>query len=226
MLDDEGRLFWERNAARYDRSMGLFGGPLPRTRVLVAEAVRGAARVLEIACGTGLVSEAIAPVVGELLATDYAEAMVAKTRERVGHLGNVRCEVRDLYALGQRDGSFYAVVASNVLHLVPDLPGGLAAMRRVLRPGGRLVVPTYCHAQDARSRLVSAALSLVSFPGQRRFDLDGLAEAVSGAGFVVVDKELVPGVLPIGFVVARVPEGEVGAPVMTEAGPGRGSASG
>jgi phosphatidylethanolamine/phosphatidyl-N-methylethanolamine N-methyltransferase len=202
MSDDAGRRFWESNASRYDRSMGLLGGPLPRTVELVAAAVSGATRVLEVASGTGLVSEAIAPVVGELLATDYAAAMVEKTRARVGHLPNVRCEVRDLYALGEADGSFDAVVAANVLHLLPDLPGGLAAMRRVLRPDGRLVVPTYCHAQNARARLVSAVMAFVSFPGQRRFDLDGLVVAVEAAGFTVDTRELVPGLLPIGFVAA------------------------
>lgn len=201
-MPTDARAFWERNAARYDRSMGLLGGPLPRTVALVASAVSGATRVLEVASGTGLVSEAIAPVVGELLATDYAGAMVEKTRARVGHLPNVRCEVRDLYALGEAEGSFDAVVAANVLHLLPDLAGGLAAMRRVLRPGGRLVVPTYCHAQDARARLVSAVLAMVSFPGQRRFDLVGLAAAVEAAGFAVDTRELVPGLLPIGFVAA------------------------
>lgn len=53
-------------------------GPLPQATALVAETVAGSARVLEIASGTGLVSQAIAPGVGELLATDYAWAMVER----------------------------------------------------------------------------------------------------------------------------------------------------
>lgn len=204
MSDESGRRFWESNAERYDRSMGLLGGPLPRTVALVAGSVRGLGRVLEVASGTGLVSEGIAPVVGELLATDYADAMVQKTRDRVGHRSNVRCEVRDLYALGEPERSFDAVVAANVLHLLPDLAGGLSAMRRVLRPGGRLVVPTYCHAQNTRARLVSTALALVSFPGQRRFDLEGLCAVIEDAGFDVETRLLVDGVLPIGFVSATL----------------------
>jgi phosphatidylethanolamine/phosphatidyl-N-methylethanolamine N-methyltransferase len=210
MTEDRGRPFWEKNANRYDRSMVLLGGPLPRTVELVAQSVRGAGRVLEVASGTGLVSKGIAPVVGELLATDYAAAMVERTRARVGHLPNVRCEVRDVYALGEADGSFDAVVAVNVLHLLPDLAGGLTAMRKVLRPGGRLVVPTYCHAQDTWARVVSSALALVSFPGQRRFDLDGLAAAVEAAGFCIEQKVLVAGLLPIGFVSARTVTGSAG----------------
>jgi phosphatidylethanolamine/phosphatidyl-N-methylethanolamine N-methyltransferase len=160
---------------------------------------------LEIGSGTGLVTVAVAPVVGELLATDYAEAMVERTRSRVAAAGltNVRCEQRDLYGLGEPDGSYDVVIAANVLHLVPDLDAALVAMRRLLRPGGRLVVPTFCHGETRLSRAVSWALSWVSFPAQRRFDLPGLAAAVERTGFVVDRQERIAGVLPIGFVSAH-----------------------
>lgn len=198
-----GRAFWERTASSYDRSMLLLGGPIPAAVERVVEVVRGSGRVLEVASGTGLFTAAMAPVVGELIATDFAEAMVAQTRARVAGLTNVRCEVRDLYQLGEELRDLDAVVGANVLHLVPDLELGLAAMRNALRPGGVLVLPTYCHSQTAVARAVSAALSLVSFPGRRRFDLATLAEAVAGAGFMVERAELVPGLLPIGFVAGR-----------------------
>ncbi|MCB9777682.1 MAG: class I SAM-dependent methyltransferase [Alphaproteobacteria bacterium] len=183
--------------------MRLLGGPLPEAIELSAAAVEGLGRVLEIACGTGLFSDALAPVVGGLLATDYAEAMVAQARARAGHHGNATFSQRDLYALGEPERSFDAVVAANVLHLVPDLEGALQALATVLVPGGSLVVPTYCHAQDWRSRAVSTALAAVSFPGRRRFTLETLRSAVADAGFTVEQAELVPGLLPIGFVVAR-----------------------
>lgn len=198
-----GREFWERTASSYDRSMLLLGGPIPAAVERVVEVVRGSGRVLEVASGTGLFTVAMAPVVGELIATDYAEAMVAQTRARVAGLANVRCEVRDLYQLGEELRDLDAVVGANVLHLVPDLDLGLAEMRSALRPGGVLVVPTYCHSQTAAARAVSAALSLVSFPGQRRFDLATLGEAVAGAGFTIERAELVPGLLPIGLVAGR-----------------------
>ena len=202
---DEARRFWERQAASYDRSMRLLGGPMPRTLELVAEVTRGADRALEIACGTGLVTAAVAPGVRELLATDYADAMVEQTRARMDALGlsNVRCEPRDVYALGEPAESFDAVIAANVLHLVPDLERALAAMHEVLRPGGRLVVPTFCHDENAVSRLVSWGMSWVAFPASRRFDLAGLVTAVERGGFTVDCREAVPGLLPVGFVAGR-----------------------
>jgi hypothetical protein len=75
-------------------------------------------------------------------------------------------------------------------------------MREVLTSDGKLVVPTYCHGQDLRARVVSGALSVVSFPVARRFDISGLLAAVVESGFVVERSELLRGVLPIGFVVA------------------------
>lgn len=166
----------------------------------------GLGDVLEVASGTGLFTIAITPRVGRLVATDFAEAMVERTRARVEAAGlpNVCCETADLGALPYEDGAFDAVVAANVLHLVPDLGAALASLRRVLRTGGRLVAPTFCHEQTMLSRLVSRVLGpLARFPRQRHFSLDSLARAIEAAGFRVVKAQAIPGLLPIGFVVAE-----------------------
>jgi len=116
------RHYWERHAARYDLSLRVLQRPIPRMRDLAAEAVRGCGRVLEVAAGTGIVTLALAKTAHELVATDYAEAMIAILTERIrrADLTNVSCEQADLYALPFEPRSFDAVVAANVLHLVPD----------------------------------------------------------------------------------------------------------
>lgn len=201
-MEDDSKAFWDRTAARYDRSMRLFGGPLPRMLELVAAEVSGARRVLELAAGTGLVTAVIAPVVGELLATDYAEAMVSRVTQRARALGltNVTTRVLDVYAMTELPGSFDAVVAANVLHLLPDADNALDAMANVLVPQGRLVVPTFCHDDSWVSRGVSRALGLFGFPGRRRLTVAGLAAMVARHGFAVTRQERIAGLLPIGFV--------------------------
>lgn len=203
-MSDDGRAFWERTASRYDLSMRLFGGPLDAMLPFVVQEVDGLDRVLELAAGTGLVTAAIAPAVGELVATDYADAMVERLGERAQALGlgNVRTRTLDVYSLDS-EAQYDAVVASNVLHLLPDVERALEAMVRALRPGGRLIVPTYCHDQTALSRFTSRLMGLVGFPGQRRLTLDGLAATVAAHGLEVHRSVLLPGLLPIGFVSAR-----------------------
>ena len=205
-MPDDGKIFWERTAGRYDLSMLLFGGPLEAMLPLVVEEVDGLERVLELAAGTGLVSAAIAPVVGELVATDYAVAMVDKLEDRVRSAGldNVRTRTLDVYAL-DGDGNFDAIVAANVLHLLPDHDSALDAMLGALRPGGRLVLPTYCHDQTALAQVTSRVMGLVGFPGQRRLTLDRLASLLTDRGLTVRRKELLSGLLPIGFVSVEAP---------------------
>lgn len=184
--------------------MWLLGKPLPLVNARLENAVRGKRRVLEVAAGTGLFTAALAKGAGRVIATDYAHDMVALLADRVRalHLDNVSCEPADIYALPFEPHGFDAVVAANVLHLVPNLEGALDALRRQLAPGGLFLAPTFCHDETWLSRLVSGALMLTGFPGARRFSLATLGAALEGAGFDVRRLELVRGLLPIGYVEA------------------------
>lgn len=206
--DDRARGYWDRLAADYDRSMRLLGGPLPRTCELVAREVGPSDRVLEVAAGTGLFTSALQTVAREVVATDYSAAMVEQleARGRREAWPNVVTLQRDLYALGFESGAFDVVVAANVLHLVPDLPGAIDALLHVLRPSGKLLVPTFLHAQNRVARLSSRLVGLTGFPSPRRFDERSLRAAVERQGARVEHLEVVHGVVfPIGFVCARPP---------------------
>lgn len=200
----EGRSYWERHAKRYDRSTRFLSRPVPRMLELAVEAAKGRGRVLEVAAGTGLITTAIGPMVGELIATDYAAAMVQQLEARIRDAGlsNVTCEQSDLYKLRFDDASFDAVFATNVLHLVPDLKGALASLRRVLKPGGVLVAPTYLHKETIGASMLSRLFALTGFPGQRRFTSRSLADQIERAALRIERVETIPGPFPIGFVVA------------------------
>lgn len=203
--DERGRAYWERHAKRYDRSTRFLARPVPRMLELAVDAARGKGRVLEVAAGTGLITTAIAPVVGELVATDYATEMVKQLEARVrdAQLANVRCEQADLYNLRYDSGSFDAVFAANVLHLVPELEGALASLRRVLKPDGVLVAPTYLHKETLGASMLSRVFALTGFPGKRGFTARSLRDAIAAAGFRVAREEAIPGPFPVGFIEAR-----------------------
>jgi ubiquinone/menaquinone biosynthesis C-methylase UbiE len=99
-------------------------------------------RVLDVACGTGLISFRAAEAVGakgRVVGTDISGEMVETARRGAAErdLANVRFERADAEALPLADATFDAAVCALGLMYVPDPIRALCEMRRLLRPGGR-----------------------------------------------------------------------------------------
>lgn len=101
--------------------------------------VRPGMRVLEAACGTGIVTERLVARLGgegTLVATDLNEPMIAQARRRVPGGAAVEWRPADATSLPFPDASFDAVVCQFGLMFFPDKAQGVREAFRVLRPGG------------------------------------------------------------------------------------------
>ena len=100
-------------------------------------------RLLDVGCGPGSISVGLAAAVapGPALAIDLGEDVVAQARQHASEVGaaNLRVERGDVLTLDQ-PGGFDVVFAHQVLQHVPDPGAALAAMRRLLAPGGVVAV--------------------------------------------------------------------------------------
>ena len=96
-------------------------------------------RVLDAGCGSGPLSAMLRAKGAVVTGVDASPAMVELARQRLG--GDADLRVADLGGpLPFADAEFDDVVASLVLHYLEDWGGPLSELRRVLRPGGRLMV--------------------------------------------------------------------------------------
>ena len=104
--------------------------------------VPASGRVLEVACGTGIVTRQLRrtlPAAVPLVATDLNEPMIAFAAEQLGPMPGLAWRQADACALPFPDAEFDAVICQFGLMFVPDKALARREARRVLRPGGQLL---------------------------------------------------------------------------------------
>ncbi|UPK75596.1 class I SAM-dependent methyltransferase [Nocardioidaceae bacterium SCSIO 66511] len=154
--------------------------------------------VLDAGCGSGSLSAALRDRGATVAGIDVSARMLDLARERLG--GDVELRVSDLDdRLPFDDASFDDVIASLVLHYLEDWTAALAETRRVLKPGGRLLVsvdhPIVAYTIEEQRPDYFATTSYEfewEFGGQRvpmrfwRKSLQQMIEAFTSAGFRLV----------------------------------------
>jgi SAM-dependent methyltransferase len=118
---------------------------LPLRLRFLAQQLPGRERVLDLGCGDGLLSAAIAAQGAEVVGADVAEAALARARVRCPEVTFVRVPVDG--PLPFADASFELVWASEVIEHVADTAAWLSEVRRVLAPGGTLALTTPAHSR-------------------------------------------------------------------------------
>jgi ubiquinone/menaquinone biosynthesis C-methylase UbiE len=139
MTTEDSRRFWDEAAPRYDRAMRFLerfqfrGG-----REWVCSRAHG--EVLEVAVGTGL-NLGLYPPDARLTGIDLSPGMLAQARSRSAETGRpIELKEADAAALPFDDATFDTVVCTLAMCAVPDERTAIVEMRRVLRPGGLLLL--------------------------------------------------------------------------------------
>lgn len=151
------RRYWDQHGADYDRGMAkLDGWFFVDGRRWMCERARG--DVLEVGIGSGL-NLPHYPAGTRLVGLDLSPRMLARARDRADRLGMpVRLHQGEVGRLPFADQSFDTAAAALLLCSVPDVSAALAEMRRVLKPGGRLLLLDHVQPSSAPLRLLFRGL--------------------------------------------------------------------
>ena len=207
-------------------------GPLARM-FLQRIALRPGHRMLDVACGTGILVRHAAPILGpagSIVGVDLNSSMLDVARAQAPTGGaSIEWRQGDAASLPCADADFDVVLCQQGLQFFPDRAGALREMRRVLKPGGLVGLSVWCAIEQSPCHLAIAGALLrhVGPDVARRFqgpfsfgDADALKDAMGGAGFRDVEiqvavvrrrllppEESVPGLLastPVGAEIAAL----------------------
>lgn len=223
---------WDEHVAHVEELTSTPGFLSLRQEIISLARLDTEDRVLDIGAGTGLLALAAAPQVRHVSALDISPAMCRHLEAKAAVLPDADVEVLvgSATALPLADRSVDVVLSNYCFHHVPDADKrrGLEEVRRVLRPGGRLVIGDMMFQVGLRGtrdralilrfvramvrrgpagviRLVKNAVRVLSGRGEHPASVDWWQHALQDAGFADV------AVWPLdhegGIAVARGPEG-------------------
>jgi len=131
--------FFSSAAGRWDRLRSeLFGSRADIIGLLAL--LDDSWRVGDLGCGTGGLSELVAPYAGSIVAVDDSPAMINAARKRLASFDNVSVRPGQLESLPVEDASLDVALLFLVLHYVVEPELAIAEAHRVLKPGGRLII--------------------------------------------------------------------------------------
>lgn len=138
---------WDTLSDSYDeKNLKAYEEAYQKSVDLVLKYVKAADRVLEIGCGTGIISFGIQDHVREVVGTDISAKMIeiAKAKAADQKAENVSFFVQDGYQNQFEDHSFDHVLLFNILYIVKEPDSVLKEAKRLLKPGGLLITATDC----------------------------------------------------------------------------------
>lgn len=183
------RRAWDKQSKSYDRQIGWFERHVFGTDIRSWACSRASGDTLEVAVGTGLNLPLYGPDV-RLTAIDLSPAMLDIARKRAAEQGrDVDIREGDAHALPFEDESFDSVVCTLSLCNIPDPDVALGEMKRVLRPGGRLILVDHIRSQNKIVYVLQKLIELVSI----RVDGDHMTrrprEQVERHGFEIEESD-------------------------------------
>lgn len=194
------RQTYDRLAAIYDQRWARYIRATTRATVACLHRCSGE-RLLDLGCGTGallreLVREGIP---GRLAGVDLSLAMLARARANLP--GVVSLTVGDAGELPWPEGALDVVVSISSLHYWPHPERALAEARRILRPGGRVVITDWC-ADYLLCRMCEWILRRFDRAHHRIYHRAECERLLSGAGFFDVRIETYRAPWPWGIMTA------------------------
>jgi ArsR family transcriptional regulator len=175
--------FFDRHARQWD-DLARMLLPVPEYRLRLLEQVQEGVTLLEIGVGTGGLLTELAARASQVIGVDHSPAMLEEARRRLTAAGITGVELRlgEMSHLPLSDASVGCVVANMVLHHAADPAQVLTEIRRVLAPGGSLLLADLArHEREAaREQLADQWLG---------FDEAEMTGWLGNAGFIEVEFE-------------------------------------
>jgi len=202
---EKEKAFWNSFAKKYDSFINKNASKsYERLFESLLHDTKTSTNLLEIATGTGILSFKLCDQIPHITAIDIAAEMIeiAKSKSKERQISNISFQVGDSCKLEYDNEAFDTILASNVLHLLyhPDI--ALKEMTRVLKPDGKIIIPTFCHGDSFKSHFLSRLMGLAGFKARNRWSVESFKIFVEKCGLKIIKSEVFKDKIPFVYLQA------------------------
>jgi ubiquinone/menaquinone biosynthesis C-methylase UbiE len=177
--------FWDRIAKNYDKSSDKKRKDLLETIGKIKSHLDPSDQVLDFACGTGEKALGVSSRVRTIHGIDLSQKMIEKASAKVTdrQIDNAQFSRTDLFDPTLKPGSYDAIMAFYIFHLVDDPTQVFERICELLKPNGRLICETPCLGESAAviGWLIAIAGKIGVLPMVRRFKIAELKSLITSA---------------------------------------------
>jgi len=200
--------FWDRIAKNYDKRSDKKQESLLETIENIKRHLNPGDQVLDFACGTGEKALGVADRVQSIHGIDLSPRMIEKASMKATdrQIENAQFSRTDLLDATLEPGSYDAIMAFYIFHLVDDPAQVLKRIHELLKPEGRLICETPCLGESGRliGWLIAFAGKLGVLPKVHCFEIAELRSMITdGSSLQLVEPESVDEDQKNLFVVAK-----------------------
>ena len=198
--------FWDKSAGKFDREgrkdEHTYNWIIDRT----AKYLKAGDTVMDLGCGTGLVSNEIAGMVKIIHAVDTSSKMleIAKNKASGRNTQNIYYTHLTIFDDRYKSASFDVIMAFYILHLLEDSRQTVQRINDLLKPGGFIVSVTPCIGDKTFLGMSLSLLSRLGFiPFLRPFKASDLPDTLTAGNFEIVENERMDQNMPQYFIAGR-----------------------
>ncbi|MFW5767414.1 MAG: class I SAM-dependent methyltransferase [Bacteroidales bacterium] len=195
MLNKNNNRYWDRRAGVYDKKNAYGKSRIYAKCIdLIRQSIDKGCSVVDLGCGTGLVTYSLADIAASITAIDSSEGMIsmARAKKRKGLHEHITFTMADMHYTGLPPQAADVTLLCNVLHHSYSPQALLMEAKRITKPNGLIIIFTNCYASIRgingfiafTQGFLGRAFRLI--PWVKLYSLRRLRNALENSGMVII----------------------------------------
>lgn len=190
---EKEKKFWDKISPKYDEFIQK-NWKIYETSLLnkIVDDVENDSTIIDIACGTGLVSFEVAKKAKKVYGVDIAPSMINEAEKKIKErkMDNIEFSVDDAYKLPFDDNTFDIVICNNALHNMKHPEKALSEVHRVLKSSGKFIAVIVGVGESFKFKIALTISTMIGMlPVFHKLKLDEFTDLISKSGFNILEKE-------------------------------------